>query len=229
MEKMLNRSSALIRWSFTGALKKSVTRRKLEKQLVAAAVIRVNRGDGRTKTIRLPLILAIFATCICVSHGQSQTSGSAQPTTAAGSSATHPQVYEVVVQRNVPMKTRDGVTLFSDVYRPKSSDKFPVILMRTPYDKSVGWAVASAFKIAPHGYVVVIQDVRGRYTSEGEWYPFRHEQNDGYDTVEWAATLEGANGKVGMMGASYVGATQMLAAIANPQHLAAIAPNTRAR
>jgi uncharacterized protein len=128
----------------------------------------------------------------------------------------------------MPMTTRDGVRLFADVYHPKSDEKFPVILMRTPYDKSVGWTVSAAFKIVPRGYVVVIQDVRGRYTSEGEWYPFRHEQNDGYDAVEWAAALPYSNGKVGMMGASYVGATQVLAAIAAPPHLSAIAPNETA-
>jgi uncharacterized protein len=171
-------------------------------------------------------ILAIFASV--VSYAQGQSSQPAQPTASALSPSANPPMYEVVVQRGVPMKTRDGVTLFSDIYRPKSPDKFPVILMRTPYDKSAGWAVAGAFKIVPHGYVVIIQDVRGRYTSEGEWYPFRHEQNDGYDAVEWAAALENSNGKVGMMGASYVGATQMLAAIANPPHLAAIAPNMTA-
>jgi len=66
--------------------------------------------------------------------------------------------------------------------------------------------------------------VRGRYTSEGEWYPFRHESEDGYDTVEWVAALPYSNGKVGMMGGSYVGATQMLAAIAHPPHLAGICP-----
>ena len=135
---------------------------------------------------------------------------------------------ETIVQHDVPMKTRDGVTLYADIYRPKSFDKFPVILMRTPYDKSANWAVAPAFKIVPRGYVVIIQDVRGRYRSEGEWYPFRHEQADGFDAVEWAAALPYSNGKIGMMGASYVGATQMLAAIAQPPHLAAIAPNMTA-
>jgi putative CocE/NonD family hydrolase len=135
---------------------------------------------------------------------------------------------EEIVQQNVPMKTRDGVILYSDIYRPNSPDKFPVILMRTPYDKSVGWAVSPAAQIVRRGYVVIIQDVRGRYTSEGEWYPFRHEQADGYDAIEWAAALPYANGKVGMMGASYVGATQMLAAIAQPPHLTAIAPNVTA-
>jgi len=135
---------------------------------------------------------------------------------------------DMVIQHGVPTKMRDGVTLYADIYRPKSSDRFPVILMRTPYDKSVGWAVSPAFKIVARGYVFIIQDVRGRYTSEGEWYPFIHEPADGYDSVEWAASLPYSNGKVGMMGGSYVGATQMLAAISAPPHLAGIAPDVTA-
>ena len=147
---------------------------------------------------------------------------------ASAPQAPPPQPYSIIVQEGVAMKTRDGVTLRADIYRPKADGKFPVILMRTPYDKSVGWAVAPAFQIATHGYVVIIQDVRGRYTSEGEWYPFRHESADGYDAVEWAAALPYSDGKVGMMGASYVGATQMLAAIAHPPHLAGICPQVTA-
>jgi putative CocE/NonD family hydrolase len=132
--------------------------------------------------------------------------------------------YAVITQNGVSMKTRDGVTLHADIYRPRADGKFPVILMRTPYDKSVGWAAAPAYQVASHGYVFIIQDVRGRYTSEGEWYPFRHDSDDGYDAVEWAAALPYSNGKVGMTGGSYVGATQMLAAIAHPPHLAGICP-----
>ena len=147
---------------------------------------------------------------------------------AAGSLAPYraqaQQTYEVIAQNGVLMKTRDGVTLYADIYRPRADGKFPVILMRTPYDKSVSWAVSPAYQIAAHGYVVVVQDVRGRYTSEGEWYTFRHESDDGYDAVEWVAALPYSNGKVGMMGGSYVGATQMLAAIAHPPHLAGICP-----
>ena len=139
-----------------------------------------------------------------------------------------PTPIDIVIQHGVAMKTRDGVTLYADIYRPNSPGKFPVILMRTPYDKSVSWAVSPAFRMVPRGYVVIIQDVRGRYTSEGEWYPFKHEQADGFDAVEWAAALPYSSGKVGMMGASYVGATQMLAAIAHPPHLTAIAPNMTA-
>ncbi|MSO22467.1 MAG: CocE/NonD family hydrolase [Acidobacteria bacterium] len=78
--------------------------------------------------------------------------------------------------------------------------------------------------MASHGYVVILQDTRGRFDSEGEFYPFRHKTEDGYDTVEWASALEVANGKVGMFGGSYVGATQMLAAISKPPHLTAIFP-----
>ncbi|MBZ5516415.1 MAG: CocE/NonD family hydrolase [Acidobacteriia bacterium] len=117
---------------------------------------------------------------------------------------------------------RDGVTLRADIYRPKAEGKFPALLERTPYDKRGG--VDFGLRAAARGYVVIIQDVRGRYTSEGEWYPFKHESDDGYDTVEWAAALPYANGKVGMFGGSYVGATQMLAAIAAPPHLAGIFP-----
>jgi putative CocE/NonD family hydrolase len=148
------------------------------------------------------------------------------PQSAPAASGSPP--YEVVIQHGVPMTTRDGVRLFADIYHPKSTDKFPVILMRTPYDKNAGWVTSAASKIALRGYVFIVQDVRGRYTSEGEWYPFRHEQNDGFDTVEWAAALPYSNGKVGMIGASYVGATQVLAAIAGPPHLGGIAPNMTA-
>ena len=133
--------------------------------------------------------------------------------------------YEVTIDRNVPVKMRDGVILRADIYRPKADGKFPVLLERTPYNKQGG---DFGLRGAAHGYVVIIQDVRGRYSSEGEWYPFRNESDDGYDTVEWAAALPYSNGKVGMYGGSYVGATQMLAAIAHPPHLAGICPEVTA-
>jgi putative CocE/NonD family hydrolase len=130
--------------------------------------------------------------------------------------------YEVTVERGVTAKMRDGVILRADIYRPKADGQFPVLLQRTPYNKNNG--AAFGLKAASSGYVVIVQDVRGRFTSEGEWYTFRHEADDGYDTVEWAAALPYSNGKVGMWGGSYVGATQMLTAIAHPPHLAGICP-----
>ena len=130
---------------------------------------------------------------------------------------------EVTVERNVPVKMRDGVVLHADIYRPKTEGKFPVLLQRTPYNKD--GEVEFGLKAAARGYVTIIQDVRGRFSSEGEWYTFKHESDDGYDTVEWAAALPYSDGKVGMFGGSYVGATQMLAAIAQPPHLAGIFPS----
>jgi putative CocE/NonD family hydrolase len=134
--------------------------------------------------------------------------------------------YDVAVERNVAAKMRDGVTLRADIYRPKGDGKFPVLLVRTPYDKTGD--VGFGLRAAARGYVVIAQDVRGRFESEGDWYPFKNESQDGYDTVEWAATLPYSNGKVGMFGGSYVGATQFLAAIAKPPHLAGICPTVTA-
>ena len=136
------------------------------------------------------------------------------------------EIHEVTVQRSVAATMRDGVILRADIYRPKSEGKFPVLLVRTPYDKT--GEINFGLKAAARGYVVVAQDVRGRFESQGQWYPFKNESQDGYDTVEWAAALPYSNGKVGMFGGSYVGATQYLAAIAHPPHLAGICPNVTA-
>jgi len=140
----------------------------------------------------------------------------------AGGLARAEEHYEVIVERGVPAKMRDGVVLRADIYRPKADGKFPVLLTRTPYDKR-GYMDFGPLGAA-RGYVVVVQDVRGRFTSEGDWYTFKYESQDGFDTVEWAAALPYSNGKVGMFGGSYVGATQMLTAIAAPPHLAGILP-----
>jgi len=132
------------------------------------------------------------------------------------------ETYPVTTEHAIEAKMRDGTILRADVFRPKAEGKFSVLLERTPYDKrqSAGFGL----KAATRGYVVIIQDVRGRYSSDGEWYPFKNESNDGYDTIEWAAALPYSNGKIGMFGGSYVGATQMLAAITHPPHLAGICP-----
>ncbi|HEY6850748.1 MAG TPA: CocE/NonD family hydrolase [Terracidiphilus sp.] len=129
---------------------------------------------------------------------------------------------QIIEEHGLTMKTRDGVALQADVYRPAAEGKYPTLLQRTPYSKDN--AADFGRTAAARGYLVVVQDVRGRYKSEGEWYTFKHEAEDGYDTVEWAAALPHSNGKVGMFGGSYVGATQMLAAIAHPPHLAGICP-----
>jgi putative CocE/NonD family hydrolase len=126
------------------------------------------------------------------------------------------------VERDVKVAMRDGVILHADIFRPKQEGRYPVLLQRTPYNKS--GEADFGMRAAAAGFVAIIQDARGRYTSEGEWYPFKWESQDGFDTVEWASSLPYSNGKVGMWGGSYVGATQMLAAIAHPPHLAGICP-----
>ncbi|MCD6518835.1 MAG: CocE/NonD family hydrolase [Anaerolineae bacterium] len=129
----------------------------------------------------------------------------------------------VIVERDVAVPMRDGVILRANVYRPDEEGRFPVLLQRTPYGKdasNVDFCVLSAAR----GYAVVVQDTRGRWASEGVHYPLRYEFDDGYDTVEWAASQPWANGKVGMWGGSYVGWTQWTAAFAKPPSLVTIFP-----
>ncbi|WP_431240794.1 CocE/NonD family hydrolase [Mycolicibacterium aichiense] len=131
-------------------------------------------------------------------------------------------------QTDVPARMRDGTVLRADVYRPEHSSPVPVILMRTQYGKSGAQVQPSRYQtpdwFASHCYLVVIQDVRGQGSSGGTFSEFTHDRDDGYDSVEWAAGLPGSNGKVGMYGSSYVGATQWLAATASPPHLVTIVP-----
>jgi uncharacterized protein len=134
---------------------------------------------------------------------------------------------DVTIERDVPAEMRDGTILRADVYRPPGDHPVPVLVSRSPYGKTVNvstFGSAHPIWLAQKGYMVVVQDTRGRYSSDGEFYPFLHEMEDGYDTVEWAAGIPGADGRVGMFGFSYVGATQLLAAVTRPPSLTSIAP-----
>jgi putative CocE/NonD family hydrolase len=128
------------------------------------------------------------------------------------------------------MQTRDGVRLDADIYRPSESyggpGPHPVLLMRQPYGRRIASTVCYAHPswYAAQGYIVVIQDVRGRGSSEGRFALFEHDLADGADTVAWAAALPGSNGAVGMYGFSYQGTNQLLAAAAAPPALRALAP-----
>jgi putative CocE/NonD family hydrolase len=132
----------------------------------------------------------------------------------------------IQVEFDVPAVMRDGVTLRANVYRPAGDGSWPVLLTRLPYGKDLplGTSMLDPVQAARRGYIVVVQDTRGRFRSAGEWYPFIHEDVDGYDTVEWAAGLPGSSGRVGMYGASYFGFTQWAAARERPPHLAALFP-----
>ena len=125
---------------------------------------------------------------------------------------------------------RDGVKLATEVYLPPGEGPFPVILQRTPYNRrspSPGSNCDAAIGryFAERGYATLNQDTRGRYRSEGEFDAMRQEARDGHDAVEWAAAQPWSNGKVGMVGGSYVGLTQWQAAVEQPPHLVAIAPH----
>ena len=132
---------------------------------------------------------------------------------------------DIRVDNLVPVKMRDGVTLYADVYRPADEGRYPVILSRTPYSTE---RFPSAFEagvyFSQRGYVYVFQDIRGRHESEGRWEPFFDDEKDGYDTVEWAAKQPWSNGKVGMQGGSYLGQNQWRAAQAAPPSLVTIFP-----
>ncbi|PZO23241.1 MAG: S15 family X-Pro dipeptidyl-peptidase [Leptolyngbya foveolarum] len=124
------------------------------------------------------------------------------------------------------MRTRDGIRLDADVYVPEGEGPFPVLLMRQPYGRAIASTIVYAHPrwYAAQGYIVVIQDVRGRGSSTGKFQLFTHEVEDGEDSVKWAAELPGSSGQVGMYGFSYQGMTQLYAAQNCPQALKAIAP-----
>lgn len=134
----------------------------------------------------------------------------------------------VDVRFDVPARMRDGVTLRANVHRPDAPGRWPTLLIRTPYGKDdqrhAAWCGLDPVRTARQGFVVAVQDTRGRFASDGRWEPFAFERRDGYDSVEWAARLPGSNGRVGMFSASYCGNTQWLAAAERPPSLAAIAP-----
>ncbi len=116
---------------------------------------------------------------------------------------------------------RDGVVLRANVYRPAGEGRYPVLLSRQPYNKDVNINLmyADPVRFAAHGYIVVMQDVRGRYASDGEFTPSDQEIDDGYDSVEWAAALPGSDGQVGTFGRSYHSETQWRAAVTEPPAL----------
>jgi len=136
----------------------------------------------------------------------------------------------VRLARGVRCRMSGGVELVSDHYCPSQTGEFPTLLMRQPYGRDIASTVVYAHPawFARHGYNVVIQDVRGRGDSGGEFYPFRHEARDGAETIAWVRTLPQSNGRVGMYGFSYQGMTQFLAAAERPAGLECIAPGMTA-
>ncbi|MBV9726970.1 MAG: CocE/NonD family hydrolase, partial [Gammaproteobacteria bacterium] len=141
---------------------------------------------------------------------------------------------DVLLESNVMVAMRDGTRLATDIYRPAQAGKarqgrFPTLLMRTPYNKEVRARAFSGSQdpvgyFAAHGYVVVMQDVRGRYQSEGHWRPWVEDGTDGYDTTAWIGKQPWSDGRIGTVGTSYEGGTQQALALAQAPHLTAMVP-----
>ena len=133
---------------------------------------------------------------------------------------------DIAIHKFVQVPMRDGVSLAADVYRPTEEGRYPTLVNRLPYNKELPstHSFFDTLRAVQAGYAVVVQDTRGRYASAGEFTPFVHEAVDGADTIEWAAAQPWSTGAVGMVGASYYGATQWLAATEAPPALRAIAP-----
>lgn len=130
---------------------------------------------------------------------------------------------QVMFEPDVKVPMRDGVELTANIWRPKVAGRYPVILMRSPYGKmDEKWDEGRRY--AKAGYVMVVQDCRGRGKSGGVWDPFRYDVEDGFDTQEWAGQQPWGNGEVGTAGGSYVGWTQWAAAANASKHLKAMVP-----
>lgn len=130
---------------------------------------------------------------------------------------------DAVKQFHVRIPMRDGVQLSANIFRPGASGPVSTILIRTPYGKGDDWS-ANHQAFVEHGYAVLVQDVRGRYESQGNFEPLTQESSDGNETIDWIAKQPWSNGKVGMTGGSYLGIVQWKAAVLNNPHLKAIFP-----
>ncbi len=132
--------------------------------------------------------------------------------------------FEVEMRLDVKVPMRDGIKLSADIYLPKTTGPFPVVLMRTPYSNNMDPVIIKARGLANRGYVCVVQDVRGRWDSAGEYYAFHQEVNDGFDTQEWVGQQDWCDGNIGMAGSSYGGCVQWLSAPLRSKYLKAMVP-----
>ena len=152
--------------------------------------------------------LAFFSVCLFV---VTLSCGCTATVPQATTAAVEQQASAISVSENVPVPMRDGVNLMANIFRPDEEGAYPVVVMRTPYGKgNAKNGEGRAF--AENGYVYIVQDCRGRWPSEGRWYPGVNERNDGYDTHQWVLDQPWCNGSIGTTGGSYVGYTQWITA-----------------
>ena len=177
---------------------------------------------------RTPL-LAVSAIAIALvlqlrsDAGQDQHAQSSRPLQHFDETTLSKPAHRVRIENDVRVTMRDGVTVSVDIYRPDAPGRFPSILIRTPYNNNTDQAVAQGKWFAERGYVMIQADVRGKFDSAGDFYPFKNEPDDGFDTDEWIAKQPWFDGKLGTMGGSYVGFTQWSQAIRGSKYLTAMA------
>jgi putative CocE/NonD family hydrolase len=167
-------------------------------------------------------LIAIAAATLLTARPIAHAQRAARPNAPAARAATAPKI---IVEKNVEARMRDGVILRADIYRPDTPERLPALVERTPYSKNPGRDDNQFRRLAAHGYVVVVQDTRGRYMSDGVARP-HDEGEDGYDTIAWVATLPPVNGRVGTFGGSYSATTQLVAAPLRPPKLLAMFPSS---
>jgi len=185
---------------------------------------------------RIALLLLPLALLVVDQERPSPAADQERPSPAAGQErpfsiaqvhfpADVPARNDILLDNRVPIRMRDSVTLYADVYRPVGEGRYPVLVSGTPYStERFPTAYDAAVYFAQRGYVYVFQDIRGRHESEGIWEPFVNDAKDGYDTVEWAARQPWSNGKVAMQGGSYLGQNQWRTAQTAPSSLVTIFP-----
>ena len=155
---------------------------------------------------------------------QLRTGGAAATDTTEQGSDVLSSNLTAISQFNVKVPMRDGVNLSADIYRPKAPGKFPTLLLRTYFDNSLKGKVEFALKFVEQGYAVVLQDVRGRFDSDGAWQPYQNEPKDGYDTQEWIGKQSWCNGKIGCYGTSYDGFTTIMPAPLHSEYVKCMVP-----
>ena len=181
------------------------------------------RGRGRVRpAVRAIFGVALFGGVLLLPGPISSQSGAANA--PEGTASPSSPSYDVKWAMNVPVPMRDGVPLATDLYLPGAEGRFPVVLVRTPYGSETPRFAEQGRFYATRGYVFAVQDTRGKYDSEGEWYGRRSERDDTDDTVTWLGTQAWSSGDVGMVGASYGGLVQMMVAPAGNPHLKALIP-----
>ncbi|MBA3768669.1 MAG: CocE/NonD family hydrolase, partial [Acidobacteria bacterium] len=176
--------------------------------------------------MRLAILAALISSVITLALiTDTQAAPLADVTVSTGDDELSQPMKQTRIVEKVKIPMRDGVRLVADTIFPEPEDKYPTILIRTPYGRRVetDWIKRGLF-FANRGYVVVVQAVRGREDSEGEWQPWMNERKDGYDTIDWISRQSWSDGNVGMIGGSYLGEVQLQAAAESHPALKCIIP-----